>query len=59
MKNWFVGDIEGGSRKCVIVTVENINEETMTNIILEYVNMGSYIISYKWKVYKKALKLIL
>jgi hypothetical protein len=55
MSNGYVGGIEGGSRKCLIIPVANRNAKTMKSVITENVLPGSNIITDKWRAYEKAL----
>ena len=48
---WVFGCIKEDSCKSVIETVENITEETLLNLIKEWVAPGTVIVSDGWKAY--------
>ena len=48
---WVFGGIEEDSRKSFIETVENRTEETLLNLIKEWVAPGTVIVSDSWKAY--------
>ena len=48
---WVFGGIEEDSRKSFIETVENRTEETLLNLIKEWVAPGTVIVSDGWKAY--------
>ena len=48
---WVFGGIEEDSRKCFIVTVEDRSESTLLEIIKEWIEPGTTIVSDCWKAY--------
>ena len=48
---WVFGGIEEDSRKCFIVTVEDRSESTLLEIIKEWIEPGTTIVSDYWKAY--------
>ncbi|XP_044167485.1 uncharacterized protein LOC122951546 [Acropora millepora] len=53
---WVFGGIEEDSRKSFIETVENRTEETLLNLIREWVAPGTVIVSDGWKAYANLWK---
>ena len=48
---WVFGGIEENSRKCFIATVEDRKEQTLLNLIKQWIEPGTTIISDCWKGY--------
>ena len=53
---WVFGGIEEDSRKCFIATVENRTEETLLELIKEWIAPGTIIVSDCWKAYNNLEK---
>ena len=53
---WVFGGIEEDSRKCFIATVENRTEETLLELIKEWITLGTIIVSDCWKAYSNLEK---
>lgn len=49
---WIFGGIERGSSRLFVVPVEKRNRDTLLNIIQEYIEPGTTIMSDQWKAYQ-------
>lgn len=55
-QQWYVGGIERNTRNCFIVPVNNRNADTMAQIIFQYVNPGTLVITDEWRAYGAAMR---